>query len=200
MLDRMLKSLARSGRDRDAAQLSSLHSKLVSCSKDILRNRTSILALLHSLSEKDLSSTSQPSPFTYSLPHNSSQEPSKISVSSSGLGSSSLFRAPLSSHPSLSNSSLSHSTSHPSFSTSSHPPLPPKPKSRPTSLYAVETDSVATPGGRSSDSTAPSEQDLVRELVFVFQGIGGSLIRSEDGNYSLDKNIFLPEVSGDEAV
>jgi len=193
VLDRMLKSLARSGRDRDAAQLSSLHSKLVSCSKDILRNRTSILALLHSLSEKDLSSTSQPSPFTSSLPHNnSSQEPSKISVSSSGLGNSSLFRAPLSSHPSLSNSSLSHSTSHPSFSTSSHPPLPPKPKSRPTSLYAVETDSVATPGGRPSDSTAPSEQDLVRELVFVFQGIGGSLIKCEDGNYSLDKNISLP--------
>merc|ERR1719233_282803 len=153
---------------------------------------TSILALLHSLSEKEPSTTSQPSPFTSSLPNsNSSQEPNKPSLSSSGLGSSSFFRAPLSSHPSLSNISLTHSTSHPSLSASSHPPLPPKPRSRPTSLYAVETDSVTSPGARPSDP-APSEQDLVRELVFVFQGIEGSLIKCEGGNYSLDKNISLP--------
>jgi len=183
VLDKILKSLARSGRDRDAAQLTSLHTKLVGCSKDILRNRTSILTFLHSLSERDASTTHQPSPFTSSLQHSNS-----LALSSNGFGSS--FRAPLSLHPSLSNTSISHSTSQPSLSTNFHPPLPPKPKSRPSSLYEVDSYASPTSVGRPSD-LALSEQDLVRELVFVFQGIEGSLIRYENGNFSLDKKISL---------
>jgi len=192
VLDRMVKGMARAGRERDAAQLTSLHTKLVSCSKDILRNRTSILALLHSLSEKKATTAVQPSPFTSSLPHNNSYNQTSNKSSSSGLGST--FRAPLSSHPSLSNHTLSHSTSQPSLSGSFHPPLPPKPRSRPSSLYAVETDSVSrsssSPVVRPSDP-APSQQDLVRELVFVFQGIEGALIKCERGDYSLDKNVAM---------
>ena len=97
VLDRMVKGMAKTGRERDEAQLTSIHTKLVSCSKDILRNRTSILALLHSLSEKKATTAVQPSPLTSSLPHNNSYNQTSNKSSSSGLGSN--FRAPLSSHP-----------------------------------------------------------------------------------------------------
>ena len=51
VVERIVRKLVRNGRDRDAAKLSSLHTKLAASSKDILRNRASILALLYSLSE-----------------------------------------------------------------------------------------------------------------------------------------------------
>jgi len=192
VVDKIIKSLARGGRERDAAQLSSLHSKLVSYSKDILRNRTSILVLLHSLSGRE--NSKQPSPFTSSVPHTNRPNQSTSnhsSLSSSGLGS---FRAPISSHPSLSNTGISHSTSQPSIALNIHPPIPPKPRSRPSSLYAVEGEPDtrntlhSVPTVKPSDP-APSEQDLVRELVFVFQGIEGKLIRSENDYYRLDKKM-----------
>ena len=155
VLDRMVKGMAKTGRERDEAQLTSIHTKLVSCSKDILRNRTSILALLHSLSEKKATTAVQPSPLTSSLPHNNSYNQTSNKSSSSGLGSN--FRAPLSSHPSLSNHTLSHSTSQPSLSGSIHPPLPPKPRSRLSSLYAEETNSAS----RSSSSPVVRPSDPV---------------------------------------
>jgi len=188
IVERMVRGLARAGRERDAATLSSLHSKLVNCSRDIIRNRTSILALLHSLSEKE-SAKAQPSPFTSSIntSHvnalNSRTNKTALSVSGSNLRS----------------SSLSHSTSHPTLASKFHPPLPPKPKSRPPSLCAVDYDSygpanptvdVSVSTAKSSD-LAPSEQDLVRELVFVFQGIEGSLIKRKGQIYSLDPKVFL---------
>ena len=52
VVERCVSRLVRSGRDRDAAILSGLHSKLSACSKDILRNRASILTLLYSLSDE----------------------------------------------------------------------------------------------------------------------------------------------------
>ena len=184
----MVRGLARAGRERDAATLSSLHRKLVNCSRDIIRNRTSILALLHSLSEKE-SSKAQPSPFTSSINNshvnalNSRINKTALSVSVSNLRS----------------SSLSHSTSHPTLASQFHPPLPPKPKSRPPSLCAVDNDSygpanptvdVSAPTAKSFD-LAPSEQDLVRELVFVFQGIEGSIIKRKGQTYTLDPKVFF---------
>jgi hypothetical protein len=38
---------------------------------------------------------------------------------------------------------------------------------------------------------APAEQDLVRELVFVSQGIEGSLITHRGGNYTPDKKVAM---------
>ena len=52
VIERCVSRLVRSGRDRDAAVLSGLHTKLSACSKDILRNRASILTLLYSLSDE----------------------------------------------------------------------------------------------------------------------------------------------------
>ena len=68
-----------------------------------------------------------------------------------------------------------------------HPPLPPKPR-----LEVAETDSdqsrhraaslAVTPGAAASlHKTSPSEQELVRELLFVFQvlekrSLGSSLL------------------------
>ena len=100
-----------------------------------------------------------------------------------------------------------------------HPPLPPKPRSRPGSQYGgqTETDSdnsrhaalPIAPGATSALSKAsPSDLELVRELLFVFQvilsdtsvrfsscyfqGIEGSLIRYDEGKFSLSKKMSLP--------
>ena len=50
MLSQLLLQV-RSGRDRDAARLDSLATKLAASSRDILKNRASILTLLYSLSK-----------------------------------------------------------------------------------------------------------------------------------------------------
>ena len=154
VLDRMVKGMAKTGRERDEAQLTSIHTKLVSCSKDILRNRTSILALLHSLSEKKAITAVQPSPLTSSLPHNNSYNQTSNKSSSSGLGSN--FRAPLSSHPSLSNHTLSHSTSQPSLSGSIHPPLPPKPRSRRS--QTIRPSTLLTGSGQGAGLCLPGDR------------------------------------------
>ena len=84
-----------------------------------------------------------------------------------------------------------------------HPPLPPKPRSRPGSQYGgqTETDSdnsrhaalPIAPGATSALSKAsPSDLELVRELLFVFLGIEGSLIRYDEGKFSLSKKMSLP--------
>ena len=51
VVERISKHLVRSGRDRDAATLDSLATKLAASSRDILKNRASILTLLYSLSK-----------------------------------------------------------------------------------------------------------------------------------------------------
>ena len=51
MVERISKHLVRSGRDRDAVTLDSLATKLTASSRDILKNRASILTLLYSLSK-----------------------------------------------------------------------------------------------------------------------------------------------------
>lgn len=51
VVERISKHLVRSGRDRDAVTLDSLATKLTASSRDILKNRASILTLLYSLSK-----------------------------------------------------------------------------------------------------------------------------------------------------
>ena len=51
VVERISKHLVRSGRDRDAVTLDSLVTKLTASSRDILKNRASILTLLYSLSK-----------------------------------------------------------------------------------------------------------------------------------------------------
>ena len=51
VVERISKHLVRSGRDRDAVTLESLVTKLTASSRDILKNRASILTLLYSLSK-----------------------------------------------------------------------------------------------------------------------------------------------------
>ena len=49
------------------------------------------------------------------------------------------------------------------------------------------------PGATSALSKAsPSDLELVRELLFVFLGIEGSLIRYDEGKFSLSKKMSLP--------
>ena len=81
-----------------------------------------------------------------------------------------------------------------------HPPIPPKPRSRPSSVYGghTETDSDNTKHATvpapitAHTKTAPTDQELVRELLFVFQGIDGKLILCNEGKFSFSKKISLP--------
>ncbi len=43
------------------------------------------------------------------------------------------------------------------------------------------------------DTKVPSEQELVKEMVFVFQGIPGSFITCEGGKYSISTKVTVPE-------
>ena len=141
VVERMVRKLVRAGRDREAADLSRLHSKLVTCSKEILRNRASILTLLYSLSENTTNKENIPQYFTGQNTLNTTSL--RTSRSMSGLSG-------------------------------YHPPLPPRPRSRPVSLHEAgsgdqtETDSGKNMKARAS-ATTPGEQELVRELLYVFQ-------------------------------
>ena len=94
----LIRKLVRNGRDRDAARLSGLHTKLANCSKDFLRNRASILSLLYSLSEDGNKENQVPTFFTAA---------SNISSRTPVLRSSKSIGSGLSGY---------------------HPPLPPKPR------------------------------------------------------------------------
>ena len=217
MLSQLLLQV-RSGRDRDAARLDSLATKLAASSRDILKNRASILTLLYSLSKdagcnkenqvhSSYQSLSLDNKFVcielltmkFQVPSFFSSNPSSSSLS----------------QPPVLRSSKSTGTGLGGY----HPPLPPKPRSRPGSQYGgqTETDSdnsrhaalPIAPGATSALSKAsPSDLELVRELLFVFQvilsdtsvrfsscyfqGIEGSLIRYDEGKFSLSKKMSLP--------
>jgi len=172
-VERLVKGLARRGREREGAQVAALHQKLVGCSRGIIRNRSSLLCLLASLSE---SSRAARDFAALILPANP---------------------APL-----RSGSSRSVPVT-PGY----HPPVPPKPRSRPPSALLDQIDGDdgggrgAGGGGRGRtpaevqylQGTAPRQEALVRELVFAFQGIPGNIILDTGGRYSLDKSVVLPD-------
>jgi len=177
VVERCVSRLVRSGRDRDAAILSGLHSKLSACSKDILRNRASILTLLYSLSDE-------------ASGNKENQIPSVFTDTGSTQTNSTLKTPVLRSSKSIS-----------SGLTGYHPPLPPKPRSRPNSVYGhTETDSdngKQLPVNFASSipitsKVAPSDLQLVKELLYVFQGIEGNLIKYSDGKFTLSKKTSVP--------
>jgi len=170
-VERLVKGLARRGRERDANTLTALHARLVVCSKGILRNRASILSLLGSLSEKSLS------------PAQTNQFPSLVLPSNL-----------VTLRQNRSNSQPPTPGPTPGY----HPPLPPKPRSRPGSQYLDQADGEASkplPVVRPSEDCSPTEQELVRELVFVFQGIPGSFLQVDEatGRYSMTRKVVLPD-------
>ena len=158
LVEKMVKKLVRAGKDRDAAEISRLHSKLMSSGKEILRNRPSILALLYSLSEVSRGKENVPQYFTGQNTLNTPVVSLRTSRSVTGL------------------------SAEPGY----HPPLPPRPRSRPSSLHEASPapappvpDRTETDGGRERPSDAPpSEEALVRELLYVFQ-VSGERERDE---------------------
>ena len=60
----------------------------------------------------------------------------------------------------------------------------------PASSSAAAAGSSKTPAAMMLSS--PSTSDLVRELLFVFQGIQGSLIKYTDGRYDLSRKVTIP--------
>jgi len=164
--DKIKKQLVREGRERDAVRFGELHNKLKRSSGDILRNRVAILRLLQSLSEK--SSTVHGAPVAFATP----AVPASLG---GGL-----------------------SSSHPK--TDFHPPLPPKPRSRPNSMVFQTSEADGRPTPSPTIPTVPtapsqtSERELVRELIYVFQGIDGKIIRksSTGEKFSLARGLSLP--------
>ena len=157
------------------------------CSRGIIRNRASILSLLASLSEASASSSSSSRQKTEAFP--------SLNLSSQNLA---VTLRPSSRTGSTASSNLSGVSGF-------HPPLPPKPRSRPSSQHldqadgegrgSVDRETVLT-SGRGSANLRPKgqwpqqgcnvrEEELVRELVYVFQGIQGSLI-------TLDSRLEFP--------
>jgi len=167
--DKIKKQLVREGRDRDAVRFGELHNKLKRSSGDILRNRVAILRLLQSLSEKSSSVHSAPVAFTTPAPSTSStlRDTSPIP---------------------------------PPSRTDFHPPLPPKPRSRPNSMVLQNTEIDGPLTGTPTIPVVPTqpsqtgERELVRELIYVFQGIDGKIIRksSSGEKFSLARGTSLP--------
>ncbi|XP_023329140.1 uncharacterized protein LOC111701895 [Eurytemora carolleeae] len=200
--DRIVKQLFRDGRQNDAVRMSELLDNLRKCK--ILRNLPSILSFLSSAGERKDTQI-----YAFSTPLTQSYNPSR----SSGFSSLSSIQPPTSSSAPLhsssntlhqssnllhlsSNLSLVQSTNRSSkYADSYHPPVPPKPRSRPNSVLmnGTEVDGLAkiassqsqpnlyaigagrVPGvsqtipGVVPGPTQTSELELVRELVYVFQ-------------------------------
>ena len=175
VVERLVRGLARQGRESEAAQLSNLHTKLISSSRNILRNRTSILSLLHSLGQKETCKAA-PQPFFEANGH------PRLSLSGAHTGRVAKHSGKL--PPSQSTGRLDRPGSS---SGTAHPPLPPKPRPRPSSLYSTETD--GQPAARlPAEATAVSQAELVTELLFVFQGIEGKLIKCDaTDNFYLER-------------
>lgn len=180
--DRLTRQLVRDGRPEDALTLSHLLLNLKKASSDILRNRAAVLTLLSSLAARRGSAP----------PISAFSTPLQIGHGSKSSGFSSITTPGL-------------STIHHPANDGYHPPVPPKPRSRPNSgiFQNSEIDGTGTasvrhfslvqqttitegrqqtiPGVRPATAQT-SEEELVRDLVFVFQGIEGSLIRRQPGS------------------
>ena len=201
LVERLVKSLARRGKEREGAQVVTLHQKLVGCSRGIIRNRASILSLLASLSGETSGSIQKSNTFP----------------------SLTLSQPPVTLRPSSRTGSSSNASNFSGVTSSSgyHPPLPPKPRSRPSSQHFDQPDGerrsqerenvpITAPGASvrgSSNLAKPKgqqwpqqgcnvqEEELVRELVYVFQGIQGSLITREPttGKFCLGRQLKMPD-------
>jgi len=201
--DRIVKQLVREGRQQDAVNISSLLSSLRQSGTHILRNRAAILTFLHSLSERrDIQIQAFSTPLHHKYPSHSSGF-SSISTIHPPAASSNISLHPSStmsaSHTFTTNSTNQQRPSTTKPQDSYHPPVPPKPRSRPNSvvLNGTEVDgSGKTPQSQSTFSTGvgtipsvfpgppqTSELDLVKELVYVFQGIEGKIIRRDPATF-----------------
>ena len=199
LVERLVKGLARRGKEKEGAQVVALHQKLVGCSRGIIRNRASILSLLASLSES--SSGRQKNE---AFPSLTLSQPQVTLRPSSRTGS----------------SSTASNFSGAATGSGYHPPLPPKPRSRPSSQYLDQADGEreTTPSSGKEVMSDPSargpgnlairpkgqwrqqgcnvrEEELVRELVYVFQGIQGSHITldSSTGKFNLGRQLKMPD-------
>ena len=195
----------RDGRERDTVTFTELHLKLQKSS--IIKNRESILQLLLCLSER----TNRGGP--KKIPPFSSVSVSTINgtVESGGVtvvgGSetksflSSVIPAPYRGRPTSLNGNLDlplRKTEELLRSPDYRPPLPPKPRNivspshhRPPQDKGFVSKTDIVDGGpqkwtRLEPETEAAERELIRELLYVFQGIEGSIfLRNGEGGFNV---------------
>lgn len=215
--EKIKKLLVRDGRERDTVNFTELHLKLQKSS--IIKNREAVLTLLLCLSERTNRSSSKKIPPFSSVSVttiNGTVESGGVTVV--GVGSdaksflSSVIPAPYRNRPTtLSNGNLElplKRTEELLRSPDYRPPLPPKPRNivspsqhrAPKSLYRREDQVDGGPPKWSSHEpeTEASEKELIRELLYVFQGIEGSiLLRNSDGSFYLcpsKRDFYSPSI------
>ncbi len=207
----------RDGRERDTVLFTELHLKLQKSS--IIKNREAVLALLLSLSERTSRGTSKKQPPFSSVSVttiNGTVESGGVTVVGPAHDAqsflSSVIPAPYRNHPSaLSNGNLElplRRTEELLRSPDYRPPLPPKPRNivspsqnrTPLAKSLFRRTDVVDGGplkwSGSEPETEAFEKELIRELLYVFQGIEGSiLLRNSDGSFYLcpsKRDIYSP--------
>ena len=200
----------RDGRDRDCVGFHELHLKLQRSS--IIKNRESILTLLLNLSERTKRSGSRKVPPFSSVSVttiNGTVESGGVTVGGNPESKSfltSVIPAPHRNRPSsFNNGNLElplRRTEELLRSPDYRPPLPPKPRnivspsqhraspSFSTKNFHLRQKDIVDGGPLKWTSQEPeteaSERELIRELLYVFQGIEGSiLLRNSDGSFYL---------------
>jgi len=212
--EKIKKQLVRDGRERDTVAFTELHLKLQRSS--IIRNRESILTLLMCLSERTNRGGPKKVPPFSSVSVttiNGTVESGGVTVVGAGNSDtksflSSVIPAPYRSRQTSLNNGLNldlplKRTEELLRSPDYRPPLPPKPRSIVSPSQSHRTPSLAksqfnfhgrtdiVDGGPpkwivQEPDTEASEKDLIRELLYVFQGIEGSiLLRNSDGSFYL---------------
>lgn len=184
--EKIKKSLIRDGRDRETATFTELHLRLQKSS--IVKNREAILQLFHNLSERTQRSVPKKiPPFAASntavsvSTTNGTVESGGVTVATSDSGDnltnggkhylSQVIPAPFRTRPTCFNGNLSPASGD------TRPPLPPKPRNVQSPRHPSKAKAfLHLPPEAESEEGKASEVELLRELLYVFQGIQGTIL------------------------
>jgi len=217
--NKIVKQLIREGRQQEAVRVTELLTTLRQSSQHILRNLPAVLTFLLSMgdrrsdpvfnvalrSEANIAYSAQRSEVSERRDAFSTPKPYSNPSLPNGVGSVSTIHPVYASNNQYHHNSTSRSRSSNNIDTMFHPPIPPKPRSRPNSammngnMAADQIDGVPsrlhpsqshpnlnamgrTPMAPSASLHSAVEPQLVKELIYVFQGIEGKLIRRDPGS------------------
>lgn len=186
IVENLQKKLIREDRAQDVAKFKDLYVRLQKLS--VLQNRAGILQLFYHLSEKPGTDKHQKvAPFhsklggiQQSTPHYPANGESGLSILANGETPSSYL------------SSIHEIRSH--LGPGYHPPLPPKPKS--PIQHLIQAKNSQSPPKK---EVKGSEKALLRELIYSFQGIEGTMLKvnHQSGRFNLSevyRQNFSPSV------
>ncbi|XP_028405676.1 gamma-tubulin complex component 3 homolog isoform X1 [Dendronephthya gigantea] len=207
VVERMKRQFVHDHKEKDAALLGELYSKI--SSKSSLKNRWSILYLLSILRNKDHNDSERksgemPAFFGRGLPALSTSTPQQLpqttivphgpsTGSSSGI-SSIPYTARTTSAYSLSSGVHSITRDHASSVATTLSRREEDGKFRSPGLKTVEEYRKKTKDNIENMSFEASDALLIRDLIYVFQGIDGKLIKFDqiDDGYRIDRSVGVP--------